>query len=689
MLKFKVINKKSAALVILSILAIMYLSIFVRFSTMSSPTVLDYDPWYWYRSADNILKNNMAVPKWDYLSYYPPGRPSEPYNGWPYTIAVFYQISSIFSKASLMEVAKWAPLIMVLLTPIPAFLLGRLLINKWAGISTAFFATLSPAFIGVSMGAYADNDAPEVFWFFLSIYSIILAIKKKKPQHYAFAAASNLLFIFNWGGGWFPTILFMAFIPSYLVFRYVEEIAHTRKLKVATEPIMKDFREMIKPLLIIIAIISAGGYILGFGSPIHSLIGGLAFTGLAGSGLIVNISVAELQTLNVFTSEGFRTMMTRAGAAPVLFTLILLPILVGYKLFKKKKIEFPEVFLFLWALIAYYLITRGVRFSLLFSIASAAGAGYVIGNFAGYDKKNILKAGVFGVVGFLALLSASDAIAAGFANTGLQIDQNWYDMLDWLKQNADKDSLISTWWDPGHVITGYTGLKVHADGAHCDPSLCIPYNHNIRIRDMGRIFSTSDENEAVSLLQKYKDLTPQQCMRAKAAFPDKIPEDACKPVTDIYLIASSDLIGKYYWLSFFGSYDTKTSSGQGKSFVTMPLTKQEADGSLVYGNGVVTLNIKDGKMIPIANVQGTAALIKNLVVVQGGQPTFLDYSGNNTNQAVDGLLWVEEGFRNVVYMDASIRDSMFTRLFFFGGAGLNKFKLVFQNSETKIFKLGA
>ena len=691
MLDFKKLNKKSAAIVLISLLAIMYVSVFVRFATMSSPTVLDYDPWYWYRGAENIVKNNMMVPKWDYLSYYPPGRPSEPYNGWPYTIAVFYKADSLFQNLSLMEVAKWSPLIMVLLASIPAFLLGRLLINKWAGIATAFFATLSPTFIGVSMGAYADNDAPEVFWFFLSVYSILLAIKKKKPQYYGFALLSNLLFIFTWGGGWFPTLLFIAFIPAYLVFRYVEEMVHTRKVTVNTEPIINDLKLIIKPLLITIVLISVVGFALGFGSPLNSLAGGLAFTGLSTGGLIVNVSVAELQPLNVFSVQGFQTMLARTGVAPVLFTLFLLPLLVVYKLVKKKKIEFAEVFLFLWALVSYYLISRGVRFSLLFTIASAVGTGYVIGNFATYDKKNILKAATFGVIGFLMIVSLSDAIASGQANTGLQIDQNWYDMLDWLKQNADKDSLISTWWDPGHVIAGYTGLKVHADGAHCDPSLCIPYNHNIRIRDMGKIFSTADENESASILLKYKELTAQQCARAKAAFPDKFPDDACKPVSDIYLIASSDLIGKYYWLSYFGSYDTKTNSGQGKNFVTLPLSKQDADGTLVYGNGAVTLNVKNGQVIPIANVQGTSALIKNLVITQGGKPNLLDFSGggNNTQPTVDGLLWVDEGFKNAIFMEAAIRDSVFTKLFFFSGAGLNKFSLVYQNPEIKVFKLSA
>ncbi len=679
--------KKIDIVTAILLIAIMYIAFFVRSATLSAPTVLDHDPWYFYRHAESIVKNGMTIPKWDYLSFYPPGRPVEPFEGWPYTIALLYKFFSLFGNFTLMDIAKWSPIIMVILSVIPAYLLGKTLVNRWAGISTAFFATLAPALISVSIGGYSDNDAPEVFYFFLSVYAIILGIKKKKPIYYAFAVLSNLLFVFNWGGGWLPTILFLVFIPAYLIFRVIEEIIHNRKISFNRGPILTDFKEIIKPLLIIVILTSAVGFGLGFGSPIHSLIGGLGFTGLAGESLIVNISVAELQPLNVFTQEGFATIVNRVGLIPVVFTLFLLPILVIYKLIKKKRIDFADVFLFLWALVGYYLITRGVRFSLLFAIASTATAGYVIGNISTYNKKNIITAFIFGIILFLSLSTISNAISLGLSSSGVEISQGWYDILNWLKQNADKDSLISTWWDPGHIITGYTGLKVHADGAHCTADHCVPYNHNIRIRDMGRILSTSDENEAASLLLKYKELSPQQCQRVKSTFGNIVPEDACKPVSDIYVIASNDLIGKYYWLSFFGTYDASTKSGQGKNFAIMSLSGQ-TESELTYVGGGLTASIvqKDGNLIPILTYQGQNAVIKHLAFFNNNQLQIL--TSNNT-QHFDGMLFVDQGFKSAVLMDAAIRDSMFTRMYFFNGEGLTRFEIVYQNPEIKVFKLKA
>ena len=93
------------------------------------------------------------------------------------------------------------------------------------------------------------------------------------------------------------------------------------------------------------------------------------------------------------------------------------------------------------------------------------------------ETPDLHVATLFGVVLILSLLFISEAVQIGQGSTGLEISGNWLNGLEWLKQNADKDALITTWWDPGHIIAGYTGLKVHADGAHCAPGECIPYFH--------------------------------------------------------------------------------------------------------------------------------------------------------------------------------------------------------------------
>ena len=496
-------------------------------------------------------------------------------------------------------------------------------------------------------------------------------------------------------------MMFMAFIPAIIVFRVVEEIIHQKKIRLDLSVAVKDLKGFIVPVLIIVVATNVLAPLLGLGTIMTSIWPALTFSGVIAQPMLVNISVAELQLINVFTKSGLLTVISRVGAAPVILTLFGLPLLVLYKLYKKEKINFMEIFLFMWWLVMFYLITRGLRFSLLFSCAAATSAGYVIGNLFSRMKKDVITAGVFGVIGFMILLFVSNSIQASYSLGGMQVSQNWYDMLDWLKENADKDSLIATWWDPGHIIAGYTGFRVHADGAHCGPGTCIPYNHNVRIQDMGALMTTSDENNSIAILSKYKNFGADQCQKVKDRFGSLVPDEACDSISDVYIIASSDLIGKYYWMSYFGSCLTQFGledaefcyrsvewfgpNAVGKNYIQLPFSERDQYGNLVYGN-ILTLTEKDGQLIAIMNIpeQGIRNLIvKEVVYFQNGEEIRNSYEGSG----IDGMLWIDPSFSTVIFMEPSIRDSVFTEMFFFNGNGLENFELVYSNPEIRLYKV--
>ena len=717
--------------VFLTLLFIICLGVLVRTSTLNTPTVLDYDPFWFYRYAKNILENNLRVPKWDYLSFYPPGRPTMPFLGWSYTMVfIFKLLKLLIPTIDFTRTAILSPLFIVALIPIPAFLLGKILTKtNVGGLVVALISVLTPTFIGVSMAGYCDTDAPMVFWFLTSLFLTFLAFEKKTVWSYILAICSNLLFLWNWGGGWLTLILFTAFLPGLMVFRIIETIIHKRKLLVNFSPILSEFKPLFTSFLIISISTNILAYLLGFHTLIPSFFGALVFTGLVGQPLIVNVSVAELQPINPFNLRGFLAIAGRVGIFPTILTLFGIPLLALYKIFKKEKITFEEIFLFLFALSMFYLISRGVRFSLQFSVAAAASSGYVVGQIYKYlrDRKDVITATIFGILVLGFLMFISDAIQLGQTSKGMMIDKNWYDMLDWLKENADKKALVATWWDPGHIIAGYTGLRVHADGAHCPPRLCIPYNHNVRIQDMGRIMSTSNETEAITILKKYKQLTPEQCEEAKKRWP-QMPDDACDPVSEIYFIASNDLIGKFTWMNYFGGYRAPIKSSAdflanpGACCASTPKTEpgqvscgefaEKGRGVWVWcpwifsltdvtqdkeGNPIYVYNYAGSKDLKISLIQKgdkllpiwiNRYLITSITFFYQGQridQSFKDY--NTTLQKIDGLVWVDPNFRNLIYFAPAIKDSIFVRTFFYDGEGLEHFKLVYSNPEIKLYRV--
>ncbi len=681
------------AVTICMLAAVAYFSFTVRMPTFSSETILDYDPWWFYRHAEEILNNNLVVPTWDMLSFYPPGRPAQVPQGWPYMMVFIYKILNFFTNITFMDSAKFAPVIVTTLTIIPAFLLGRLLSNNWGGIATALFAVLAPTLIGVSMAGYCDTDAPVVFFSFLCIYIIALAIKKgdaKKPVRVlliALAVLLNVTFIYTWFFGWYILFFFILLIPALFVFRIIEEIIHERKLVFNLSKLIAEDKQIAIPILIIFVATNIITFLLAVNSyfnPIEATIYGFIAANLgfvSHSGLIVNVSVAELQVINILTKDGFNAVAGRIGLAPTILTLLGLPVLVAYKVIKKIRIDFIEIFLFFLAFLTFYMILNGVRFSQQFSIAASCAAGYVIGNIVKYMKKDIITATLVAYILLLSVSFVSDAIQLGNSAVGMEVDSNWMEMLDWLKTNADKNSLVATWWDPGHIIAGYTGLKVHADGAHCGPKECIPYNHDTRIQDMGRMMSVSSEEESISIMKKYLELTPAQQQAVKATFGDKVPQEAFTPVSDVYFIASSDLIGKYYWMSYFGT-------GQGRNFLQLNFQKyDQSQGIVYYGSGELMLVRNEDRWVPVMNIPEQG--IRNIVVkeVHYYEDGERYYEFGNVTNAIDGLVWVDPSYGAVIFMPPEVRDSVFTRLYFFDGEGLNHFQMVYQNPEIRLYKV--
>ncbi|MEM5811516.1 MAG: STT3 domain-containing protein [Candidatus Aenigmatarchaeota archaeon] len=749
--------------------SIIFIAVWVRLETLNSRMVLDYDPWWFFRHAKNILENNFRLPKWDYLSYYPPGRPINIYAGWSYTIALL----SKYFNLDLVYAAKISPLIMIALTGIVSYLLAYKITKDWiASLFAPIFILLSPAFLGVSVAGYNDTDAPVVFYFFLSLLCTIIAIEKRRIHFYVLAVLANLLFVFNWGGGWITLILFFLSIPSFVIFKLFEE--YIKKGKINLEEISKThLSNIVLPFFIIFISTNVIGYLLNFGNMFTSFFGGLAFTALfsylifiiiavftflvtffsiysfsgykisfigatissifiiflllfsnvATKPLIVNISVAELQPLNI--SE-ILNIANRVGGISFFLTLALIPFAI-VKLLKKKELNYIEIFLILWIFFMELLITRGVRFLLLFAIASSVASAYVISEILNYSRRNLFIFIItLSIFSFFAFQIISYSIAFRYASREMEISNNWYEMLDWLKNNADKDALIATWWDPGHIIAGYTGLKVHADGAHCGE--CYPYNHDIRIQDMGKIFSTSNENESFEIIKKYVNLTNEQCEIAKKKFP-QMPDDACKPVSEVYLIASSDLIGKYYWMSCFATFDWKIwneSNGKrwkcdGRNFFTLPLTNIiTKDGESISrdrlirigfdGNSLSALVILDNliRYVEIKELKYTDFV--SLTLKNNVTQVFIlqqDERGRIKKHLVENVVvgtasyWFSESeeriarwtafldtsFSYVILADEKIRDSIFTKLFFFDGQGLEKFKLVLRNPEIRLYKV--
>lgn len=740
---------------------IIFAAIGLRWISADFQALLGADSWWFYRHAEEIYNNNFEPPKWDILSYSPPGRPAD-YMGWSYTIAIFYAITQPYlSGMTIMQFSGLFTPVFASLAAIPAYFVGRLITNRWGGLVAALFAVMSPKFVGVSLAGYPDSDAPVVFYTFLAVLTTLYAIKKSDrlnfetpkgfsvslPRYLPYLAPALLaywLFAVNWNFSWYIFFVFLFFIPVLALFRLIEgKLLRREKGFAFVIQKIRDSRNAIVSILLIGVIselVSIATYTWPyFTIPLHrQMISGLNFlqagpaelslfallfvslgvvagfslgrvkgllaggvicsaiafamlsSGVSGQqGTIVDQSIVELQPIH-FSSSGYQTILWKVGSAPIIIGGIGILGVMFFKSIKRKEITAFEFFVFFWVIVSLFLITAGERFSLMLTMAVAVASGVVVGNLVEHlrsKKGSGLGPQVYGLIIFGILLLVADNLNYAYPiSERSEASPQWLEAMTWLKHNADSNSLIMNWWHHGHMLAAFTGLKVHTDGAHC--TTCIPYGHDTRMIDMGRILTTSNEDESIDLIRKYASIDPEKCQTVTKKYNNILPNDACNSVNETYVIVSRDMIGHYYWMSYYGSYDYKTGSGTGTGYDTLNLTGEDANGMLLYDNGRIAIDRSNEQPMPLAGVpqQGNASKTFSQFVYfdRQGSEKRLDFGSDNT---ISGLLWASPDWQYVLFMTDEVKDSIFTKLLFFNGEGLEHFQPVFQNSDVKVYKV--
>ena len=274
------------------------------------------------------------------------------------------------------------------------------------------------------------------------------------------------------------------------------------------------------------------------------------------------------------------------------------------------------------------------------------------------------------------------------------LTDNWWDALNWIKNNTANCSVIATYWDPGHFITAIAERGAVYDGgcqnskAHFNASL-IDMNSKAfddltmyelsdgqiirsRMKDMATVLYTDDEEKAIDILKLYKG----NC-------------------SEMYFIASSDLVGKSQWWSYFATWSPNTGKGV-KSFyypIRLSMTNKAQDNSTNY---VYSLGNNQAFVVNEKNVSGVLSYTPYLK--QG--PAFAKvakivyFSGNHMflkpikDAEVPGMIWMDPSKQIIYVIPEEIENSMFTRMYFFNGAGLSHFQLVNNwGGEVKLFKV--
>ncbi|MFN4196650.1 MAG: STT3 domain-containing protein [Caldimicrobium sp.] len=210
----------------------------------------------------------------------------------------------------------------------------------------------------------------------------------------------------------------------------------------------------------------------------------------------------------------------------------------------------------------------GARFSMYLSPFIGMGLGYLIHLliekifpifklFYNEQKKKIVFLGLSGLF-FGAILIIQ--WEAKNITCDAKVDAELVKDMVWLKEKTPQNAVIWSWWDYGYAFQLYARRAVFHDGG----SQTSPKTYFI-----ARSFTTSDPREGwliTSFVSNY-GLTGLAKLLQEGISAEKILEkirngEYTKPINaPIYWVFTKDLIPKFGWIHYFGSYDFKKKGG--------------------------------------------------------------------------------------------------------------------------------
>ncbi|NAZ30824.1 MAG: hypothetical protein GU354_06620 [Caldimicrobium sp.] len=385
-------------------------------------------------------------------------------------------------------------------------------------------------------------------------------------------------------------------------------------------------------------------------------------------------SISELQRLSFEEVFATATYSTAFGVAGLIGAFLLFIF------------HFRSLF-FLLPFFGIGLLTfvSGARFAMYFSPFVGLGLGYLVhllfekllpmmGLFV-EERKRSFALLLTGTILFLALIFASRGAVSAVSTP--KVHSFLVKDMDWIKHNTPKNSVIWTWWDYGYAFQLYARrATIHDGGSQASPkTYLVAKSFAVSNPEQGWRFISFTANYGLTGLAKLL----KEGKRASAIVEDILAGKFDMPIkTPIYVVFTDDLISKFGWVHYFGSYDFNKKEGTFGQIVSpqdcriiAPNVIQCADldnAILDLTNGII--NIKNGT-IPI----------KDFYFHDGKELKAKHFFENGY---VVELVRTQGGKFGLFLLPPQQADTLFNRMFILRQYDPRYFELVYDNFPTTV-----
>ncbi|MFT5388137.1 MAG: hypothetical protein ACI9F2_000098 [Lysobacterales bacterium] len=516
-------------------------------SSETTPYLLASDSFYYYNLTENIVKNGQisdTVKGSKYLNklMLAPTGHWEPINLHPYIGYYIYKLLKIFNdNTSLMYAVSFTPIVVTIFSLIPFLgICANLRCNPFVALTGATFFSLAPIFIRRSTFGWYDNDPYNTFFPLLITYLFLLCIsritaKERRLRSIAILACAVFLSIMMYAFFWHGWMLMFAIIAASLVSILLYN------LLIYKRPIIT------RRLLLASGLILGGSFIaitIVFGFTQFFVLfqeGWIALKNFLAPQLslwpdlyisVGELSKSSLEKIITLTGGYLLAFIAGFGTLVCVLNIILIRVHKNFRLWKGLH-PFKAIIIII-SLLATIIITLGAqRFALLtlgplcllFVIGCQSSIHIAQEIVRKFLPENIIIQKIT-LITLILLITALSIIPIKHISENILnylnpiYNQTWDKALTHIKNNTPTDSIINTWWSPGHFIKAIAQRRVTFDGA----SINYPQAYW-----MSNIYLSPSENEALGYLRMLNNSANQAA--------DYLHEEIGMPVsTAVYVI---------------------------------------------------------------------------------------------------------------------------------------------------------
>ncbi len=702
--------------------------------------LLESDPFYFYNLTENILTKGKIADTIKGHEYFNPlmGAPFgywQPLSLHPYVGLLIYKIAQLFNPhITLMAAVAFTPLV------ITAFCIGAFTwcarifgLSYPAILCASFFFCMAPVFLKRSSLGWYDTDPYNLLFPLLFLIIFFKSINKSTLWAGVLLGLTLLAFSLIWQGWIF--LFFMSLICAVCISAHTFFIQKNKAALAGQGAFIGAS---------ILTLVTAGSAIYGFGNFLTFFTQGeaeLAKFTVKGMNLWPNLflEVGELKRSTIKdiindTGNPFLLIIAFTGLFQAL-----------HRSLKNLRNAFFVKTLILCAFLAVSVVLtlKAQRFIIFTLPPLAFFFGFSVDSLINrcstkYQKlfaAPLVTIGMLLICCFGANQSIRTVLTPIFNNT-------WNDALTAVKNETPADSIINTWWPPGHFIKGIAKRRVPFDGASLSEGAVGYWMANALLstdenksRGIFRMLNLSG-NRAVDFLTKQglktsqavaliHLITAQTTSQAKETLKPYFNNDIITQLLGFthggnphsYVLVYNELVDDNIGLVFtahrdFAKIEAINANPQLLASVPAPNSKEFIDflwnlsgGPSKYSDALSLItqnddtlsfsenvNIKkDMSLAIISSIRFGQGIPKSIVYLKDGQLIEHEFPNSSLNYSI--VLTTIDGHPSCRLMDTFLAKSLLIRLFFFDGSGLQNFRMIksahdmTRRTQIKIFEL--